>query len=259
VTTGGAHGRGGPSPLGQIHADGHRPWPLLQQGWLALRRRWLARRLRDARFAAVLAPPPPDEWVALDCETTGLDARTDEIISIGAVRVQGNRIVTSESLELLVRPERAVAAQSVRIHRLRTQDLTEGLPLQSAVEQLLQFIGSRPLVGYYLEFDVALLNRAVRPLLGFGLPQPCIEISAMYYEHKFRQLPPYLQHAGAPIDLRLATLMDDLDLPRRDAHHALNDAVMAALAFVKLRQLCSRQEQVSKGSVAGCTTDGGYK
>lgn len=119
-------------------------------------------------------------------------------------------------------------------------DLAEGLPLSVAVEQLLTFIGSRPLVGYYLEFDVAMLNRAVRPLLGIGLPQPCIEVSALYYDYKFQQLPPYQQHDNADIDLRLATLMKDLDLPQREAHDALNDAVMAALAFIKLRHLRHR-------------------
>ena len=31
--------------------------------------------------------------------------------------------------------------------------------------------------------------------------------------------------------------MNDLALPQRNAHDALNDAIMAALAFVKLRQL----------------------
>ena len=92
-------------------------------------------------------------------------------------------------------------------------------------------------MGYYLEFDVAMLNRALWPMLGMGLPQPKIEVSALYYEHKFRQLPPYQQQGNADIDLRFATLMDDLGLPRREAHDALNDAVMAALAFVKLRQL----------------------
>ena len=96
-------------------------------------------------------------------------------------------------------------------------------------------IGSRPLVGYYLEFDVAMINRAIFPLLGMGLPQQCIEVSALFYDHQQRQLPPYQR--GATIDLRFATLMRDLDLPQRDAHDALNDAVMAGLAFIKLRQL----------------------
>ena len=40
---------------------------------------------------------------------------------------------------------------------------------------LMRFIGSRPLVGYYLEFDVAMIDRAIFRLLGMGLPQPKIE------------------------------------------------------------------------------------
>jgi DNA polymerase-3 subunit epsilon len=59
----------------------------------------------------------------------------------------------------------------------------------------------------------------------------------LYYDYKFRQLPAYQQRDNAQIDLRFATLMNDLDLPLREAHDALNDAVMAALAFIKLRQL----------------------
>jgi DNA polymerase-3 subunit epsilon len=102
--------------------------------------------------------------------------------------------------------------------------------------QLLRFIGSRPLVGYYLEFDVAMINRALFPLLGMGLPQPKIEVSALYYDHKFAQLPAHARD-GSAIDLRFDSLMRDLGLPLRPAHDALNDAVMAALAFLKLRQL----------------------
>lgn len=209
----------------------------LHSPWAAARRRWLQHRLRRPEYAFLLDPGPPGEWVAIDCETTGLDVRTDEVVSIGAVRVCGQRIVASERLELLVRPAGPVSAQSVRIHRLRAQDVAQARPLPELLPQLLHFIGGRPLVGYYLEFDVAMLNRAVRPWLGIGLPQPCIEVSALYYDYRFRQLPPYQQHANADIDLRLATLVRELDLPARDAHDAVNDAVTAALAFIKLRRL----------------------
>ena len=205
--------------------------------WAQLHRAWLRRHLADPAYAFLFDPPPPGEWVALDCETTGLNVRSDEIIAIGAVRIAGNRILTSQRLELLVRPDKAISPASVRIHRLRERDVAQGLPLAEALHQLLHFVGSRPLVGYYLEFDVAMLNRVLKPLLGRCLPQPRIEVSALYYDHKFRQLPPYRQHDNADIDLRFTTLMNDLGLPRREAHDALNDAVMAALAFVKLRQL----------------------
>jgi DNA polymerase-3 subunit epsilon len=82
-----------------------------------------------------------------------------------------------------------------------------------------------------------MLNRALAPLLGTGLPQQQVEISGMYYDYKLAQIQ-HQAHLGSPqIDLRFDTLMQDLGLPQRDAHDALNDAVMAALAFIKLRRL----------------------
>ena len=207
--------------------------------WLAyLNRQWLLHHLQDPRFRFMFDPPPDNEWVALDCETTGLDVNTDEIISVAAVRIAGNRLMTSERLELLVRPERRVSRESVRIHQLREQDVAQGTPPEAAMTTLAEFIGSRGLVGYYLEFDIAMIDRALAPLLGtnMGLPQPRHEVSAMYYDYKYRQLPRHLRD-NPQIDLRFATLMNDLALPQRNAHDALNDAVMAALAFVKLRQL----------------------
>lgn len=205
--------------------------------WAALKREWLLYHLGDPSYRFMFDPPPENEWVSLDCETTGLNVGKDEIISIGAVRIVGNRVMTSERLELLVRPERGVSAESVKIHRLRERDVAQGLPIDEAMKRLMHFIGSRPLVGYYLEFDVAMLHKAIWPMLGQGLPQPRIEVSALYYDYKFKQLPAYQQQNNADIDLRFSTLMKDLNLPVREAHDALNDAVMAALAFIKLRQL----------------------
>jgi DNA polymerase III subunit epsilon len=207
-------------------------------GWLgAARRRWMLYHLVDAHFSFMYDAPPAGEWVALDCETTGLDVRKDKIVSIGAVRIVGNRLLTAARLELLVRPERAMTGDNMRVHRLREIDVAQGLAPEQAMRRLLEFIGSRPLVGYFLEFDVAMLNREIWPMLGVRLPQRKIEVSAMYYDFKNRQLP--APQRGGDIDLRFATIMNDLGLPQRDAHDAVNDAVMAGLAFVKLRCLLS--------------------
>nr|WP_257645774.1 3'-5' exonuclease [Ottowia beijingensis] len=202
-----------------------------------LRRGWQQRQLRDSEWRFLVDAPPPGEWVALDCETTGLNPRSDEIIAIGAVRIVGNRVLTSERLELLVRPEHGVSAESIRVHRLREQDVQDGVPAEEAMRRLLHFIGARPLVGYYLEFDVAMINRTLKRTLGLTLPQEKIEVSRLYYDHVFQQLPPHKQQENTEIDLRFATIMDALGLPTREAHDALNDAVMAALAFIKLRVL----------------------
>jgi DNA polymerase-3 subunit epsilon len=209
--------------------------------WIAaLKREWLLYHLGDPRFRFMWDRPPPNEWVALDCETTGLNTKTDDIISIGAVRIRGNRVMTSERLELLVRPDKKkISAESVRVHRLREQDVAQGANIDDAMMQLMRFIGSRPLVGYYLEFDVAMINRVLFPILGMGLPQEKIEVSGLYYDYKYRQLPSHARDSRA-IDLRFDSLMRDLNLPLWPAHDALNDAVMAALAFVKLRHLETR-------------------
>ena len=205
--------------------------------WRALKREWLLYHLGLPEFRFMFDAPPPNEWVSLDCETTGLKVGHDEIIAVGAVRIVGDRVLASESLQLRVRPSRRVSAQSIRIHQLRDMDVADGMAPEQAVRQLLHFIGPRPLVGYYLEFDVAMLNQVVLPLIGLRLPQRQIEVSALYHRWKIRQLPLHLQHAPPQIDLRLDTLMRDLGLPRRKAHDPLNDAVMAALAFIKLRHL----------------------
>ena len=202
--------------------------------WLrAVRRHWLLYHIADVRFSFLYDEPPAGEWIALDCETTGLDVRRDRIISIGAVRIVGNRLLTGERLELLVRPDRALTGDNVRVHRLRESDVAQGLAPEQAMRRLLDFIGSRPLVGYFLEFDVAMLNREIWPMLGVRLPQPKIEVSAMYYDYKNRKLPAHQR--GGTIDLRFATMMNDLGLPIRGEHDALSDAVMAGLAFLSLR------------------------
>ena len=211
------------------------PWNAMKRGLGALRRGWMLYHLADAHFAFMYDDPPAEEWVALDCETTGLDVRHDQIVSIGAVRIVGNRLLTSQRLELLVRPERSLKVASMLVHRLRERDVAQGLDPEQAMRALLDFIGSRPLVGYYLEFDIAMLNRVIWPMLGVRLPQPKIEVSAMYYDFKLRQMPAHRR--GETIDLRFASIMHDLALPLREAHDALNDAVMAGLAFVKLHRL----------------------
>lgn len=205
----------------------------------ALKREWLLYHLGDPRFRFMWDPAPDNEWVALDCETTGLNVKLDDIIAIGAVRIRDNRIMTSERLELLVRPgKQRLSADSVRVHRLREQDVALGISADEAMAKLMHFIGSRPLVGYYLEFDMAMIRRVLFPMLGMGLPQPRIEVSSLYYDYKFRQQPQHAQ-GSSRIDLRFDSLMKDLGLPVWPAHDAVNDAIMAALAFLKLQQLKS--------------------
>ncbi len=204
----------------------------------AIRREWRLRHLSDAGYGFLFEPAPEGEWVSLACATSGHDQHKDSILALSAVRVRGNRVLGSERLELLLRPDGPVPTEALRRHRLREQDLAQGLPASEAAERLLHFAGSRPLLGYYLEFDVAMLDQIVKPLIGIGLPQPQLEVSSLYYDWCWQQLPPY-QQDGVQIDLRYASMLQALGLPERESPDPLDRAVLTALAFIKLRQLAA--------------------
>ena len=194
-----------------------------------LRRRWLRRRLRDPGDAFLFEDEPAAELVSIDCETTSLQVGQAELLSVAAIKVRGNRILTSQAFQVVVRSRAAPSAQNVLIHQLRPLDVERGLPVDQAIERLLRFIGGRTLLGYYLEFDVAVLNKYVRPRLGIPLPQRQIEVSALYYDAKSRRLPP-----GSNIDLRFAAICRDLDLPEHTAHDPFSDALLTAMMYLRL-------------------------
>jgi DNA polymerase-3 subunit epsilon len=198
------------------------------------RRAWAQRRLRDPAYEFLFGQEHPTEVVVFDTETTGLDRKRSDIISLGAIRISGNRLLLSQRLELVVRPSRAIEHAAVAVHGLRPMDVADGLPAREAVGRFLHFIGTRPLVGYYLEFDIAMVNRVMRPWLGVGLPNRAIEVSALYYDRVMRERSTRDALYTGTVDLSFARILADLDLPVLPAHDAVNDALMAGLAYLKL-------------------------
>jgi DNA polymerase-3 subunit epsilon len=194
-----------------------------------LRRRWWRRRLKDPSYAFLAEPDPDGELVSLDCETTSLEVASAELLSIAAIRIRGDRILTSDALDLLVRPAARPNDAGVLIHQLRALDVAGGLSPDDAIERLLRFVGGRTLVGYYLEFDLWVINRYLRPKLGVPLPNPRIEVSSLYYDLKTRRLP------GRHVDLGFQAIRADLDLPDLPEHDAFNDALIAAMMYLRLK------------------------
>lgn len=202
-----------------------------------LRRHYQRTRLRDPDYRFLFEPDRSGELVALDCETTGTDPRRDEIIAIAAIRIRGRRLLTSQRLELTVRPERAPTASTVRVHRLRPMDVAGGLPMTEALPRLLDFIGSRPLVGYYIDFDVRMIDKYLSAELGVRLANPQVEVSRLYYARRYVQGRTDLAHRyTGKCDLRFETIRKDLDLPALTQHDAFNDALLAGLMYLKLTQ-----------------------
>lgn len=185
--------------------------------------------LTDRNFEYLFDNYDGDEFVCFDCETTGLNPKIDDIISIGAVKIKKNKILTSQKFERLAKPvKKQLDEESIKIHRIRSCDLENAEEIQKVIYDFLDFVGNRPLVGYYLEFDVAMINKYTKNFIGINLPNKQIEVSALYYDKKIGTIP------QGNVDLRFDTIMRELNLPLMGKHDALNDAIMTSMIFIKL-------------------------
>ena len=186
------------------------------------------KRLTDEKYRYLFDQPRDDEYICFDVETTGLDPKVDDIISIGAVKIKDRQILTSQKFERFVKPKKSLNRSSIKIHHIRECDLQDACEIDEVIEEFLEFIGNSKLVGYYLEFDMAMVNRYIKPKLGINLPNKQIEVSAIYYDKKIGKIP------QGHVDLRFDSILKDLNLPIMGKHDALNDAIMTAMIFVKL-------------------------
>lgn len=186
-------------------------------------------RLKDDSFKFLFEDDSDGEYVVYDCETTGLNPKKDEILSIGAVKIKDNKILTSQTFEVYVKNLKEISTKSIEIHGIRPCDLENAMDADEAVKDFLNFIGGRPLVGYYLEFDIAMINKYTLPMLGIKLPNKAIEISELYYDTVIETIP------QGNIDLRFDTIMKKYNIPNMGVHNAVNDAVMTAMIFLKLK------------------------
>ena len=194
-----------------------------------LRRLFDARRARATPHAAMFERFRGDGCVAVDLETTGLDARRDSVLSLAAVPVEGRSVRLSQALTLTVRGATDFRIEAMRHHRLRPQDVATGLEPDVALEAFLRHLGNRPILGYAIAFDVAVLDRMVEARHGFRLPNRVIELRDVYRD-AWRLAHP--EHAEP--DLRYETIMAAAGVPVLGRHTALGDAVTTALAWVRL-------------------------
>jgi DNA polymerase III subunit epsilon len=194
-----------------------------------IRRHYWHNKLKGSPYQPLFSlPHQEEELVSLDCETTSLDPKRAELVSIAATKIIGNRIITSQPFDVRLRAPQSLDSQSVRIHKIRHNDLTNGLTEQEALTKLIDFMGNRPLVGYHIRYDKTILDMACHKHLGFPLPNRLIEVSQIYHDQLEKQLP------NAYFDLSLDAICRHLNLPLQNKHDALQDSITAALVYVRL-------------------------
>lgn len=206
-----------------------------------LRHRLDLMRLKDPRWRPLFHEDASGEVVSVDCETTGFDTRNDDIISISAIKIAGNRILTSRAFNAYVRPEAEMRADAIRVHQLRAVDVANARPMREVLPEFLDFLGGRPLVGYWIDYDAAMLDRYVKDFYGFRLPNRRIEVSGLYYDRKYGDAP-----QGTQIDLSFAAITRDLGLRTLALHDAFNDALSAGEMYVQLLDMKARNVRIER-------------
>jgi DNA polymerase-3 subunit epsilon len=101
----------------------------------------------------------PPKFVVFDLETTGLDTRKNEVIEIGAIRVNRDGDV-HDTFQTLVKPARKIPKAITHLNGI-SQEMVDrdGMPSELAVREFLTFIQDLPLVSFNAEFDMAFLHK----------------------------------------------------------------------------------------------------
>lgn len=162
--------------------------------------------------------------LAVDLETTGLSSARDQVLAVGWVPVDGNRIDLSGARRHVVR--RDDPGEAVTIHGLTHDDLEEGRPLAEVLAELSRALAGRVLLAHHAPFELAFLDAAFRTV-GERLVQPpavcTLELQRRLLTRQ-GEVPP-----GA---LRLWRARERHGLPVTKAHDALGDALACAELYL---------------------------
>jgi DNA polymerase-3 subunit epsilon len=201
---------------------------------LDFRRRRLLRSVPSGPLRDYLAIAFPErstdyreiEFVALDLETTGLDCRRDEILSIGLVSLKAGRIELATAEHHLVAPQGLIPETSATLHHITDDTAAAGKSLSEVLPSVFSRLGGRVLLGHHVGLEHAFLDAACRRLYGAGFLAPLADTEVLVQHWLERKNEAFGGH-----ELRLHALRERYGLPRYKAHNALIDALATAELF----------------------------
>jgi DNA polymerase-3 subunit epsilon len=191
--------------------------------------RWFRAQVRldesnQERVAAWQALPDADlraslcdtRWVVVDTETTGLDPRSDSLLSIGACRIDGSRLDVATSYYTLIRPPEVSSVANVLIHGIGHAEQMGGADIAGALAGCLEFCRRDVLVAYHAPFDEAMLRIAMQRHLGLRFRPVWLDAAKLAdvlfpkQGRQFRLLDEWLAHFGVAHPARHNALADAL-------------------------------------------------
>lgn len=169
------------------------------------------------------------QYTVIDLEMTGLSAKTDKIIEIGAVRMVEGTV--AETYAQLVNPKMKLPDRITLLTGITDEMLLAGKEEDEAIEDLLTFLGEDVLVGHNIRFDYGFLKQwAVNH-------RRSLEARACDTLKIARALLPQEQPK------KLEALCAYFGIERKNAHRALDDAIETAYVFEALQKRKTKENQ----------------
>ncbi|MEO0615859.1 MAG: exonuclease domain-containing protein [Pseudomonadota bacterium] len=198
--------------------------------WRLQRRRHKVADSAPTPLAELARAPLPDAhatarqvtFVCLDIETSGLDAQTAELLSVGWVEIRDGRVAANSARCLLAQPDGEVG-DSATVHGLTDTAVSRGQPLDTVIDAVVAALTGCVLVVHHAGLDKAVLDRLCRARYGHALPVPVLDTLALAHKRRQRR-----HHVAGIGSLRLPDLRTDYGLPRYQSHDCLVDALATA-------------------------------
>jgi|WetSurMetagenome_2_1015567.scaffolds.fasta_scaffold00130_27 ATP-dependent DNA helicase DinG len=161
------------------------------------------------------------DFVALDLETTGLDAKTDRIIEIGAVKFTDGK--PGEEYGTFVNPGVPVPEAITRLTGITTGQVAPAPAFKDIAARLIEFIADLPLCGHQVDFDINFLNEELKRC---GLPKVFVQQIDTALLSRIVNLP--------VARYTLGSVARALGVTLENAHRALDDARASGNAALAL-------------------------
>lgn len=179
------------------------------------------------------------EFVAVDFETTGLNFKTDSIISMGFCPLKNDVIRLADCLHLVLKIDQRLMGQNVTIHGLTDDALERGVSQQEALDVFMRYTQGKVIIAHYHGIEERFTQSLALTLLGSKLPLRFVDTFSIAEKQAHR-----LNKPVQPNALRLFNLRKQMNLPNYKAHNALEDAISTAELF--LAQKANINQDLSK-------------
>ena len=183
---------------------------------------YMAERMAKARAKKQFQ----EGYVVLDIETTGTSLEKDEIIEIGALKVESGAV--TEEFSMLTRINGEIPVEIQKLTGITEKELQSmGRPLEEVLEKLFEFAGNRIIVGHNVTFDYNFIRAACRKMkLEMRLETASRDTLALS-RRKIKGVGSY----------QLEALMKHLGYEVSNAHRALADCYFTWQLYQKLNEM----------------------